>query len=152
MIQLRAFGFVLALCTACTSQDAAVASRADSGATEPPVIETLDRRTDAKGANMPIPERFHGVWGAIDGNCDPGSDLRLKISAKKLTYYESVGDVLAAHVTPDGQLNVELEMTGEGETWRRSVIIAFWGSEDRLLLVDKGETEQDLTNYRRRCE
>lgn len=80
---------------------------ADAAATE---------QSDASIAAGEIPEQFRGKWDATTGVCSPDSDGRMEVSAKEVSFYESVGDVTQVEEAGDG-VTVSLAMEGEGETW-----------------------------------
>ena len=106
--------------------------------------------TDPDLAQGRIPVRFLGVWDYFGGTCNPASDLRLEIKPRRITFYESVGDV--AGVGQDGDAAVaDLVMEGEGEEWIQSTRLQLSENGERLLVTDA--TKPDLTDDypRKRC-
>ncbi len=93
----------------------------------PPVVATSAPAADPES----IPAAFHGSWDAPGGNCAPGSDLQLSIAGKAITYYESVGEVIAVSRRGPMEVEVTLAMEGEGESWER---------RETLQLRDEGST------------
>ena len=64
-----------------------------------------------------VPDRFHGIWDAETGSCDPSSDMRVEIAERGITFYESHGAVTAIAVESPDAIVAELAMQGEGEKW-----------------------------------
>ena len=64
-----------------------------------------------------VPDRFHGIWDAETGTCDPASDMRVEIAERGITFYESHGAVTAVAVDSPEVIVVDLAMQGEGEKW-----------------------------------
>lgn len=66
-----------------------------------------------------IPSRFHGEWNADLEACGTGSSVtRLRISADRLRFYESVGSVSEVDVVSDRVITVTAAFQGEGDTWQ----------------------------------
>lgn len=84
-----------------------------------------------------IPARYHGVWDYVKGSCSPESDMRMEVTARRITFYESIGDV--AGMGQDGEDAIaDLVMQGEGETWTQSTRLA-------LVQVD-GQTQLHVSD------
>ena len=64
-----------------------------------------------------VPDRFHGIWDAETGSCDPTSDMRVEIAERGITFYESHGAVTAVAVESPEAIVADLAMQGEGEKW-----------------------------------
>lgn len=93
---------------------------------------TLDR--DMAGGR--IPDRFQGEWDAEAGTCDASSEMRVRITARRLEYYESIGDVSRISAAGDDVI-AELAMTGEGMIWTDQIrlqLTAIQGREALLVL------------------
>ncbi|MFM7349280.1 MAG: hypothetical protein ACKO01_07300, partial [Erythrobacter sp.] len=75
-----------------------------------------------------IPARFHGVWDAETGTCNPASDLRLEVGPREVGFYESHGDVNKVAEPGDGSAAVTMAMEGEGEQWTATLTLALVGS------------------------
>ncbi|MCX9146095.1 hypothetical protein [Erythrobacter sp. WG] len=90
----------------------------------------LPRAPDTAAA---IPARFHGVWDAETGTCDPASDLRLEVGPREVGFYESHGAVTKVAEPGDGSAAVTMAMEGEGERWTATF---------HLALVDSGAGER----------
>jgi hypothetical protein len=99
-----------------------------------------------------IPERYHGVWDAVSGSCDPASDLRVEISGRRMVFYESVGEVTGMDSRGSDAV-ADLAMEGEGETWSRSLRMTLSGEsgEQRPVLADALETAQGNPIPLKRC-
>ena len=86
-----------------------------------PAIVTAQSRT--------IPMAFRGVWDAPGSGCDPASQMRLEVTDDRLVFYESVGTVTAVEQVATNTVTLQLDMTGEGESW---------SSSETLRLTDDG--------------
>ena len=106
-----------------------------------------DARDTAQGDG--IPARFRGAWDYVDSNCNPASDLRVEISADRVIFYESVGEVEDVSSTPDGT-EVALSMEGEGQNWDSRFRLSLQGNPERLVMQNI-EYPSDPTNIRKRC-
>ncbi|HSJ78943.1 MAG TPA: hypothetical protein VK913_09455 [Erythrobacter sp.] len=108
----------------------------------------------ATSGNAPanvIPARFHGVWDAETGSCDPASDLRMEIAADTITFYESEGTVRGVTGAQAGPTKVELAMEGEGETWGMAMSLDVSGTGANERLTTRHEDSQDEPLTRKRC-
>jgi hypothetical protein len=116
-----------------TGGNSAPANASAPATMEPPANEA-DAIADALANNgMPplpktvatptrkLPAEFVGVWTADKaGNCAPGTELRIEIAPDRITFHESVAKVESVVATwPEGY-GVDVRMTGEGQTERRS--------------------------------
>ena len=99
-----------------------------------------------------IPARFHGVWDAVTGTCDPASDLRIEVTARRITFHESVGDVAGMGSEGDDAI-ADLVMEGEGETWVQPTRLSLEATPDgeRLRLSDAVTPENPSQPLRKRC-
>ena len=98
-----------------------------------------------------IPQRFRGVWDAVDGNCAPASDLRIEIGERSLGFYEARGAVTDIVADGPDAVVVTLAMEGEGERWtvRRRFALA----EDGRLIPTAPAGEEDFEpTPLKRCE
>jgi hypothetical protein len=70
-----------------------------------------------------IPAAFRGRWSLVPDDCDPARDDAkglMVIDADSLTFYESRGvPTHIAVLTPD-KIMLDLDFTGEGQTWTRT--------------------------------
>ncbi len=96
-----------------------------------------------------IPARFHGAWDYVDGSCNPTSDLRVEVSADRVIFYESVGEVEGVSSGTDGT-EVTLAMEGEGQNWDSRFRLSLQGNPERLVMQNI-EYPSDPTNIRKRC-
>ena len=85
------------------------------------------------GTAKAIPTRFLGVWDYVEGACDDASDLRMEISPRRIVFYESVGDVTAVNVANDNSITVQLNLSGEGETWTENLKLDLEQGGERLV-------------------
>ena len=109
---------VVAALAACSAEPEPVPP-ADAAASASPTAAPAAPSTPAAPA---IPAAYRGVWDWQGGSCDPASDLRMEIGADAIVFYESVGEVLAAEAGEDS-VRLELAMSGEGESWRRTSVL-----------------------------
>lgn len=66
-----------------------------------------------------IPAAFHGEWNGDRADCGTGTGLtRLRISADRLRFYESVATVRDVDVESDRVITVTADYEGEGQTWQ----------------------------------
>lgn len=102
--------------------------------------DTPPQRTPEATA-IAIPARYHGVWDAVGGSCQPSSDLRVEIEPQRIIFYESVGSVTGMSSRGSDAV-AELAMEGEGEQWSRSLrmTLSGEGGSERLVLADALET------------
>lgn len=81
-----------------------------------------------------IPAAYQGRWGLVPDDCDPARDDAkglMTVAADSLTFYESRG--LPTHIAvlaPD-KITLDLDFTGEGQTWTRTTT---------FTLLDDGKT------------
>lgn len=124
---------------------------------ETPPLATADP-APTPGAAAPvavtvaIPARYHGVWDAVSGTCDPASDMRVQIGPQRIEYYESVGNLTA--IADDGEgATAQLAMTGEGQSWTISTRLTILDTPEgeRLRLSDAEAPDASGTLLRRRC-
>ena len=94
-----------------------------------------------------IPARFHGVWDAETGTCDPASDLRLDIGAQTISFYESQGTVTTVDASDPDIVSIQLAMEGEGDQWTKTMDLALEGDGvDAILYVRHLPYAEDLEN------
>lgn len=119
-----ALALMLAACDQTTATPEPDAAAPDSGPA-----------TQEMAANS-IPARFHGVWDAETGTCDPASDMRMTINAQTIEFYESVGTVTGADVSGADNAVLDLAMEGEGDSWTQAMELALEGEgADAILYV-----------------
>ncbi|MHB1168130.1 MAG: hypothetical protein ACYC28_02460 [Longimicrobiales bacterium] len=110
----------------------APADRTDDGGapTDDDADDGVDDSSDDDVAG--IPARFHGEWNADPDACGTGSsESRLRISADRIRFYESVGVVEDVDIESDRVITVEARYQGEGDTW---------SDERRLSLSSDGSS------------
>jgi hypothetical protein len=145
-------GSLLAL-AACGGEPQQQVAVPEAAAPATPATEQTDAAPlDPDIAKGEIPARFHGVWDAVSGTCDPGSDLRVEIAARRIGFYESAGDV--AGVGSEGSDAIaDLVMEGEGESWVQTTRLSIEATPEgeRLHLSDAAEPKVPDNNPRKRC-
>jgi len=71
-----------------------------------------------------IPGALHGRWGLVAADCEPGrADAKglLTITADKLEFYESVGELDDIREVADDRIHASFDFTGEGMEWERTM-------------------------------
>jgi hypothetical protein len=107
----------------------------------------------ANARTVTIPPRFQGEFNAAPRFCGTGlSDMRLRISATKIRFYESEGTVKSILTQPNGEITILAEYAGEGETWTDMGQFAL-SSDGRQLTVRNPSSEQTAqqNTFRIRC-
>ena len=95
-----------------------------------------------------VPDQFRGKWAGSQAKCKVPSESSLSIHADRVDFYESGGKVLAVQLISDLEMEVQLESSGEGQTWRSTR--RFKLSEDKRSLTDV--TRRDYQALRVRCQ
>jgi hypothetical protein len=93
-----------------------------------PVVRQLDA----------VPAAFHGVWAATVADCTPPAETRLEISATRVNFYESSGDVAQVEATGDNEILIVVPLSGEGAQSRRSFRYRLLADGARLFDVRNG--------------
>ncbi|GAA0755927.1 hypothetical protein FHS52_000136 [Erythromicrobium ramosum] len=116
------------------------------------ISDGADSPLDPAIAAGEIPARFHGVWDAVTGTCDPASDMRVEITSRRIEYYESVGDVSGMGSEGDDAI-ADLVMEGEGETWVQPARLSLETLPDgeQLRISDALKPESPDDPLRKRC-
>lgn len=86
-------------------------------------------------ASTTIPAAFQGTWAASAEACS-GDVTHLVVQASRIEFYESVGEVLAVEASDGGGIEVDLRLSGEGDTWEETY--GFSVSDDGQTLTDTG--------------
>lgn len=109
-----------------------------------------EKPTDPAIARGEIPARFHGMWDAVQGDCNPASDMRMIISAREITFYESIGKVTAVGQEGTAAL-ADLSMAGEGQTWFQSLRLSLSADGKTLETGDATKPKVKDKFPRKRC-
>lgn len=73
-----------------------------------------------------IPAALQGRWGLVAADCEPGrADAKglLTITADKLEFYESVGELDDIREVADDRIHASFDFTGEGMEWERTMAL-----------------------------
>jgi len=73
-----------------------------------------------------IPAAIRGRWGLTSVDCEPGRDDAkglLTITADKLEFYESVGELDDIREVADDRIHASFDFTGEGMEWERTMAL-----------------------------
>ena len=85
-----------------------------------------------------VPPEFRGEWNAVPAACGRGTDdSQLRITARRLQFYESGGPVIAVRRLDRRTVRLTGRMTGEGETH-----VAAWA----FRLSEGGRRLTDITS------
>lgn len=91
-----------------------------------------------------VPPQFQGSWAPDRLSCTTrGETARVEITADGMNFYESSGRLLQVTPLSGGREHaISLQMTGEGQSWTRTIHLRRVGHE--LALRDAEETEDRL--------
>jgi len=109
----------------------------------PPASATGSMTT--AGALTAIPAAFLGKWNFVRKDCGkPGSEGQLTVEARRVSFYESSGEVTSVSQGARNVITVELAMSSEGDTWTDTL---------RFQLTDGGRrlTSLSTNTVRYRC-
>jgi hypothetical protein len=94
-----------------------------------------------------IPAQFWGKWDSDLESCrSPVSEGRLVISADRVEFYESRGSVRDVVTRGNSDLELTMELFGEGETWTSDKYFRL--SDDLKSLTDLTNGEPGFVRYR----
>jgi hypothetical protein len=88
----------------------------------------------AIGQNAQVPINFRGSWASSEAHCGVSHEGSLTIYEARIDFYESRGKVLSVIEASPVEMEVEIESTGEGQTWRH--VRRFLLSQDKRTLTD----------------
>ena len=100
-----------------------------------------------------IPVAFRGEWNSEISACGTGSnDSRLLTSGRKISFYESDGDVKVVWLHTSRAITVSATYAGEGQVWDRADRLVLSRSANDLTITsaDANNTEAN-TFTRHRC-
>jgi len=93
-----------------------------------------------------IPDQFRGKWASSQAKCGVPSESSLAIDSYRFDFFESRGRVLLVKVVSKREIEVELELSGEGQVWRTTR--RFRLSEDERSLTDLTPRGHQTTRVR----
>ena len=88
-----------------------------------------------------IPAALQGRWGLVAADCEPGrSDAKglLTITADKLEFYESVGELDDIREVADDRIHASFDFTGEGMEWEREMALELQETGSALVRREFG--------------
>ena len=88
-----------------------------------------------------IPAAIHGRWGLVAADCEPGrADAKglLTITADKLEFYESVGELGDMEAVADDRIHATFDFEGEGMEWKREMALELQEIGDALVRREFG--------------
>lgn len=77
---------------------------------------------------------------------DRAAVMELQILPDQLIFHESVGTVQTVRPDGDRRLSVTAAFTGEGQSWRRTILLNLAADGQKLTIVNDGASET-----RKRC-
>jgi hypothetical protein len=86
-----------------------------------------------------VPVDFQGRWAGSQARCGVAHEASLTIHEDRIDFYESRGKVLSVTLASPLEVALEIESTGEGQTWREV---------RRFVLSENKRTLTDITNSR----
>ena len=97
----------------------------------------------------PVPKQFRGNWAGSLAQCGTTSESSLTVYANRVRFYESRGPVHRVRGISDMEIEVELELSGEGEVWRSTLRFRLSDNERTLTILT---TQPPHSEYARvRC-
>jgi hypothetical protein len=97
-------------------------------------------------AGPTIPAAFRGVWAASLAGCRRLDDSALTLTATTLTFAESHGRVVGVRQPKPDELEVQIKLKGEGESWVETYRYRL--SADGKILNDISTPGQTLPRHR----
>jgi hypothetical protein len=88
-----------------------------------------------------IPAMLRGRWGLVAADCEPGRpDAKglLTITADKLEFYESVGELDDIREVADDRIHASFDFTGEGMEWERTMALELQETGEALVRREFG--------------
>lgn len=86
-----------------------------------------------------VPTEFRGRWAGSENQCGVPHEGSLSIYEDRINFYASRGRVLSVAVISPLEVELQIESTGEGQTWQHA---------RRFVLFEDGRTLTDITNTR----
>lgn len=133
------FLFLLALClSACSpTQPEKAADASVTAASFSAVASSVSASTATTTA---LPAAFLGKWDAPPKPCSTPyrSDMQLDITARELAFFESGGNIKNVKITGPRDVTAEVAMSGEGETWEKSLHMTL-SDDGKTLTLDDGK-------------
>ncbi|MGY6551331.1 MAG: hypothetical protein ACXIT4_05475 [Erythrobacter sp.] len=124
-------------------------SAADARANGPTLAGPIAPGAPEPEANT-IPAQFLGAWDTFEGACEEWSDMRLEIEARRLTFYESTGQVTGVAQQNDITM-VDVAMEGEGEMWTDRFGLRLSTDGAQLVVIDPEQPQAGEMFPRMRC-
>lgn len=110
-------------------------------------VTVLGVATTVAAQQQTIPAQFWGKWDFDLESCSsPASEGRLVISAGRVEFYESRGSVQNVVTHSNSDLELSIELSGEGETWISDRY--FQLSDDQKSLTDITSGKPGFMRYR----
>ena len=93
-------------------------------------------------ATPSIPKNFQARWSSALKWCNVDDDGSLTIYANRIAFFDSHAKVLNVRVLSPLEVELDLKISGEGETWRATQ--RFTLSSDQKALI--GPTDKNFVN------
>ena len=133
------------------ANDAVAANQAEAPVkdveTLPPDETTItEPAEDAAGGGGRLPARtipaaFHGRWGMVPADCDPGRDDAkglVEIRADSMKFYESRAQLTRLVGSSPEKVEAEFAFTGEGQNWTKTETLAISDDSHTLIRTEDG--------------
>lgn len=116
-------------------------------------LSTILLMSHANARSVTIPIRFIGEFNSSPNYCGTDlSDMRVRISATKIKFYESEGNVKAILSQPNGEITVMAEYSGEGKIWTNMIQLATSRDGKQLIIRNPSDAQIDQQSATRiRC-
>lgn len=110
--------------------------------------------TDTAASANAIPPALRGRWGLVPKDCTTlHGDAKglLEISATRLTFYESRGDLTKISEQEPTRIKADFAFSGEGQTWSSSFTLAVQDGAQSLILQNHSTRGSTTSHHYTRC-
>lgn len=115
------------------------------------IYESARQPSGTKLTPPVIPSAFRGEWNSDIGACGTGSnDSQLIVFARKISFYESDGDVNIVLLHTPRAITVSATYAGEGQVWERTdrLVLSRSGSDLTMTSSDADTEASSFTRHR----
>lgn len=131
---------VAALCLAACSPQSDNTDSASASVSETASAVIPSSAAPAAPVAATLPAAFVGKWDAPPKPCSTSyrAEMQLDVTPTDLSYFESGGKVKSVKVNSPTDVVADLAMSGEGETWEKSIHMVLSG-DGKTLTIDEGK-------------